>query len=193
MKSGKRPKGREQVMASVLKSASDLFARRGVDAVSLRQIAAKAKVNHGLIHRHFGSKEKLRLQVQDYLAEQIRIEVGTPETAMDAVWKTLFAVRKHEAFWRVMARTFLDGKFKGSVQSSFPFMFRMIELVKNEQQKGTVKTDLDPRLIVAGLAAMGLGLMVFGKYLLPSTSLDDDDPGEVINKIIITFVESITT
>ena len=86
MKAGKRPTGREQVTASILKTAADLFAKHGVEAVSLRQIATKAKVNHGLIHRHFGSKENLRLKVQDHLAAKVREEIGTPDSAMDTIW-----------------------------------------------------------------------------------------------------------
>ena len=193
MKASKRPLGREQVMASIIKTAADLFAKHGVEAVSLRQIAVKARVNHGLIYRHFGSKENLRLKVQDHLAAQVRDEIGNTDSAADTVWKTLAAIRKHEAFWRVMARTFLDGKFEGDVQSEFPFMRGMVDMVRGEQQKGTVASHLDPRIIVAGIGAMGLGLMVFEKYLLPGTGLEDESSPEVIKKIIADWVDLITS
>ena len=45
--------------AEILDAAEDLFARRGPNAVSLRQIIARAKVNLAAIHYHFGSKESL--------------------------------------------------------------------------------------------------------------------------------------
>src|ERR1700761_668758 len=53
------PLGRAEVVAAVLESAADLFADRGPAATSIRDIAAHSKVNHGLIHRHFGSKDGL--------------------------------------------------------------------------------------------------------------------------------------
>src|SRR3954470_16143815 len=50
------PVGREEVVAAVLRSAADLFAERGLGATSIRDIAARSRVNHGLIHRHFGQQ-----------------------------------------------------------------------------------------------------------------------------------------
>ena len=43
----------------ILDAAEDLFAARGPNGVSLRQIIARAKVNLAAIHYHFGSKESL--------------------------------------------------------------------------------------------------------------------------------------
>ena len=53
----KRPFGRQEVMAAVLDAAEELFSQHGVAAVSIREIAAKARVNHGLIYRHFGPRK----------------------------------------------------------------------------------------------------------------------------------------
>lgn len=43
----------------ILDAAEELFAHRGPNAVSLRQVIARAKVNLAAIHYHFGSKESL--------------------------------------------------------------------------------------------------------------------------------------
>ena len=43
----------------ILNAAEDLFAARGPNAVSLRQVISRAKVNLAAIHYHFGSKESL--------------------------------------------------------------------------------------------------------------------------------------
>ena len=53
------PTGREEVAAAILEAATDLFAERGPAATSIRDIAARSKVNHGLVFRHFGTKEQL--------------------------------------------------------------------------------------------------------------------------------------
>ena len=45
--------------AVILNAAEELFARKGPNATSLRQVIAKAKVNLAAIHYHFGSKESL--------------------------------------------------------------------------------------------------------------------------------------
>ena len=52
----KKPK---DTKSAILDAAEELFARRGPNAVSLRQVIARAKVNLAAIHYHFGSKESL--------------------------------------------------------------------------------------------------------------------------------------
>ncbi len=56
---GRKPFVREQI----LEAAFDLFARRGYEAVSTREIAAQAKVGHASMYRHFPSREDLGREV----------------------------------------------------------------------------------------------------------------------------------
>jgi AcrR family transcriptional regulator len=55
----------------VLDAAATLFALRGVDAVSLRDIAAAADAHLELIRLYVGAREKLVLAVFDYLSDQV--------------------------------------------------------------------------------------------------------------------------
>lgn len=43
----------------IQRSALRLFARRGIDAVSLNEIVRAARVNSAAVHYHFGSKQGL--------------------------------------------------------------------------------------------------------------------------------------
>jgi hypothetical protein len=52
-------------------NAADLFAERGPAATSIRDIAARSRVNHGLIHRHFGGKDALVGAVLDHLGQHL--------------------------------------------------------------------------------------------------------------------------
>lgn len=49
----------EQVKKELLAAAMRLFADRGMDDVSVREIAAEAGVTHGSIRYHFGTKQEL--------------------------------------------------------------------------------------------------------------------------------------
>jgi TetR/AcrR family transcriptional regulator, regulator of cefoperazone and chloramphenicol sensitivity len=58
-----------------------LFAEHGVDAVSLRQVAAAAGVSPGLVVHHFGGKDGLRAAVDEHAAgicEDVLREVRPP-------------------------------------------------------------------------------------------------------------------
>ncbi len=54
----------------IVHSALALFAARGYDGVSLRDIAAHSDVTHGLIRHHFGSKEDIWRAVIDTTFEE---------------------------------------------------------------------------------------------------------------------------
>lgn len=58
-------------------TALTLFAERGVDAVSVRDVAAAAGVSPGLVVHHFGTKDALRQAVDDHVT-------GLIETMLEA-------------------------------------------------------------------------------------------------------------
>ena len=84
-----KPRGRQsdetmqRTRQRIVQSARMLFAARGFEAVSLRDIAVHSDVTHGLIRHHFGSKEDIWRAVID-TAFQEYLAVITPlvETAM---------------------------------------------------------------------------------------------------------------
>jgi AcrR family transcriptional regulator len=57
--SGKRARNGENTRTAILDAAENLFAAASFDIVSMRDVAAKARVPLGLINYHFQSKEKL--------------------------------------------------------------------------------------------------------------------------------------
>jgi AcrR family transcriptional regulator len=60
------PDGRQRLVATALA----LFASKGFDSVTVREIAKAAEVSIGLISHHFGSKEGLREAVDEYFMAQ---------------------------------------------------------------------------------------------------------------------------
>ncbi|MCX7919352.1 MAG: TetR family transcriptional regulator [bacterium] len=64
----------------IMKAASELFAQYGYDAVSVRDIVRKAKVNLGAITYHFGGKEALYREMILNLAIKLRNEIEKLET-----------------------------------------------------------------------------------------------------------------
>jgi len=64
--------------ATIRNAALHLFADRGPDAVTVREIAARAGVSPALVLHHFGSKDGLRAEVDAFAAQ-----------AFDAIFKAL--------------------------------------------------------------------------------------------------------
>ena len=60
----------------VLTAALKVFAERGFEAASIRDIAQRAGVNHGLIKYHFESKEELWKRAVDHLFFRLDSEMS---------------------------------------------------------------------------------------------------------------------
>jgi AcrR family transcriptional regulator len=149
------------VPETILEAAADLYAERGPAATSIRDVARRAGVNHGLIHRHFGSKEQLVGAVLDYLGQYLadRLTSGVPVSRLDAVIDRQL---------RVVARTTLDGYPVGSLQTRFPNIADRIDRLRP-----THPTERSARLAAAHLTALQLGWRLFADFLRASTGLDD--------------------
>jgi TetR/AcrR family transcriptional regulator, repressor for neighboring sulfatase len=158
---GKIPTGREEVAAAVLEAATDLFAERGPAATSIRDIAARSKVNHGLVFRHFGTKEQLVGAVLDHLGESLSGLLHSDAPA-DVVERAL------DRQMRVMARTVLDGYPAGQMQKRFPNIPDMLDRVRPLHDNET-----SARLALANALALQFGWRLFAPILRFSTGIED--------------------
>src|SRR5690348_5278017 len=74
--------------AAIRETAMRLFAERGVESVSVRDIAAAAGVSPSLVIHHYRSKAGLRSAVDAratrWIGELLGQFTGSPETAMNA-------------------------------------------------------------------------------------------------------------
>lgn len=84
---GRRPRRRdpEGHRAAILAAAEELFATRGYTRATVRDIAARAGVTHGLVMRHFGTKEELFLAAMPGVRDLHRIAPGPVETLPDRI------------------------------------------------------------------------------------------------------------
>jgi AcrR family transcriptional regulator len=71
----RREEQKRLTQARVLESALALFAERGFEATSLRDIAARAGVSHAAIGGHFGSKAMLWRKTADFLFARMSAEM----------------------------------------------------------------------------------------------------------------------
>jgi TetR/AcrR family transcriptional regulator, repressor for neighboring sulfatase len=155
------PVGKDEVVAAVLTHAADLFAERGPAATSIRDIAARSGVNHGLIFRHLGTKDQLVGAVLDYLAEET--------TAMLADGSSAAAIEaKGERQWKVLARAILDGFPVGKLQQRFPGATLLVGLAQDGHSD-----EHTARIAAANAMALQLGWRLFAPFLRSATGLDD--------------------
>ncbi|WP_371666909.1 TetR family transcriptional regulator [Streptomyces sp. NBC_00289] len=71
--------------AAILEAARHTFAERGYARTTLREIARRADVTHGLITRQFASKERLFLAAVPGNRDLERVAAGDPATLPDRI------------------------------------------------------------------------------------------------------------
>lgn len=76
----------------LLRAAADLFARRGVDGVSVDSIAEEADRTSGAIYAHFGGKQGLLLGVLDRWAGQVARSMAADFAATSSMRDRLAAM-----------------------------------------------------------------------------------------------------
>ncbi len=172
--------GRDEVVAAALSAAAELFAERGVAATSIRDIAARSKVNHGLIYRHFGTKEQLVGAVLDHLGARLTtlLDEGGPADEIE---------HNMDRHMRVMARALLDGYPIGQLQTRFPGVTRLLG-----QALPRFDDERSGRLAVANAVALQLGWRFFEPFLKAATGLDsisDDDVRAAVNAEIAQILD----
>ncbi|MGL6234189.1 MAG: TetR/AcrR family transcriptional regulator [Segniliparus sp.] len=158
---GPKPVGKEEVVEAVLSAAASLFAEKGPRATSVREVAALAGVNHGLVHRHFGSKDRLLGATLQHLADTATAarESGAGPEGARAVG---------ELHMRLMLRAILDGYPVAELQERKPglqsFLGQVLPEFEDERQA---------RLAAGHAVALQLGWRLLGPFLRAGLGLDD--------------------
>jgi AcrR family transcriptional regulator len=152
--------------ARIRDAAITLFAERGVDAGTVRDIAQAAGVSSGLVRHHFGSKEGLRDACDEYAMAQLTA-IGARFTEMQVIDPIRPEVLLLQ---RYLIRSTLDGSPAGAA------MFDRM-LAYGEQWLAT--TDLkvsDPRAFVAVLSAMKMSMFTMSDLLSRALGADVAEP-----------------
>lgn len=80
---GVRERQKKETQQKILQAALEEFAERGFDGASIREIANRAGVIHGLVKYHFKNKEHLWRTAVDYLFERQAIEMAQSKEFAD--------------------------------------------------------------------------------------------------------------
>ena len=156
------PVGPEEVRRGVLDTAALLFAERGVDAVSLRDIAAKADVHLALISRYVGNREELVAAVFDHLSEKVaEAVVDNPLLGQGFSAETVMG-----QWVRVAAALAIGGRPLASHPDFNPVVAMATTLAQ-----GYGLDELSARIRASQIVAAALGWRIFEDYLLEAGDL----------------------
>jgi AcrR family transcriptional regulator len=167
----KPPRGKAAVTAALIASATTLYSEKGPTGSSIRDIAKHARVNHGLVHRHFGSREALMIAVMEGLAFQVNAALGPiqkGETLHDLLPLLLQDQGTIGTHWRILAHSILAGEDPATLQQDFPVFHRLVAAAKV-----SLGPEVNGESVATYLVSTGLGLMLFNSFFQAAAGQDD--------------------
>lgn len=176
------PYGREAVKKAILDAAEQLLIDKSASEISVREIAELAKVKHPLIFRHFGNKEEVIKAAHTRNIFKIEREIITIDELEGNVGFIFEAVKSNRFRQIALSRAMIDGVELQLVQSEFPVMNRLLELL--EKRHNETESKFDPQLIAAILAALSLGWFLYEPFLTAATKMEDRTKEELHQQVI---------
>ncbi|MDR3687178.1 MAG: helix-turn-helix domain containing protein [Coriobacteriia bacterium] len=171
-----RPTGRDEVIASTIQAAIELFSKRNPSQVSVREIAAGAGVSHALVHRYMGSKQDIfraalaaaRQEAADYWMQ----EHGLSQTA-----GTFDSTLPPGRYVRMAVRASLDGVEISPEDLKLPHSDEMLKLlVGSGLPPIEAQAPFDIRIVLSAVTAMAAGMAIAEDFFLAQSGLQDEDP-----------------
>ena len=104
------PRGRDETCQALIEAGARLFARHGPDAVSVRDVAAEARVNHSLVFRHFGNKDALVRAIFESMFDNSGPRDPNITGARDRLLASVAALTSNRQLWRLLTYAMLEEK-----------------------------------------------------------------------------------
>lgn len=186
------PRGDARVTRKlILSAARDLFAARGVDGVSVREIAAAAGVNHALVHRYFGTKSDMVAQILNGEAAAMSLIAGPGADAVESseALREVFAYALAEGRTSLllMLRAEMDGLEPERLLDGAPT--RPVGLLARWlERQGSVAVAADPKGAAMVLGAALVGLAALQPLLTAGAGLEGEDPKVVLGRCVDALV-----
>jgi len=168
---------RQETERALKEALLRLLEHRSAEAISVRDIASEAGVNHGLIHHYFGSKEGLIRAVASEISSDLYKSYSEYPSA--ATFYSL--MRERPALAAAVARLCLDGP-KDLLEQAAPPEFHLekaIERIQAFSGRFPVVSEIDGYVLNAFLASALLGWFAFRPLLELGYKIPDDADDQV--------------
>jgi AcrR family transcriptional regulator len=174
---------------AIVTAALDLFAERGIDGVSVRDIAARTGFTNPALFRHFRTKDELAywLFETSYRAIAVQLDGQRGRNLEDTIARSLALIERapecvHYVFEN-LRRFFRQLPADLRARSLLGTMRRLIE---EEARAGRVRADVDPSLaaaVIVGALAQIARMAYFDELPKPPGQLAADLVGLITRGI----------
>jgi AcrR family transcriptional regulator len=181
-----RPRGRDDVIEAILRSARRLIAERG-PGVALREIADDAGVNFGLLYHYFGTKDQLIAEVYTEATRAAAARLAEAEHIEDALG--LLMAFGDGTTARLVGWAVLGGRQDAEIFGHSPALEVLTDRLKADAgDQGLPLSDQDARAFAAFSMVTAIGWRLFGSTALLAAGLDGKKP-ETYTGLVLRYLE----
>lgn len=175
----------------IIETAETLFAERGFDGTSVRDIADEAGVNVAMISYYFGSKEKLMEALFELRVGGVksRVETLIKDDNLSPFEKVNMLVDEHierimqkQCFHKIMVGVQVTNKNPAILRAANNVKIRnaemVSELIKDGQKKGVFKKKIDVVLMLNTMVGTVSQTMMSQQYYREFNKQQDMTDGE---------------
>ena len=167
-----------EASARIVDAMRRSVAARGAEASTFDQVAREAGVSRGLLHYHFGTKERLIAEVvrrdAEIRLEHLGRELEGTKTVADVIGVLLHSledlIERDPGFVALRFELFTSGRRNPEIAAEFAALqratrTRVAELLAAKQREGVVRLADAPQAVAAVLLSLadGLALALLGE------------------------------
>ena len=191
----------------IIETAERLFARKGFDGASVRDIAEEAGINVAMISYYFGSKEKLMEAIFEVKIGkvQVRVEELLKDTSMTPIQKVNILIDEHiervmksQQFYRIMICEQVSNTNASIFEKVKQLKIRnaelIAELIKDGQKKGDFKKKVDVVLMLNTMVGTVWQTIISKEYyrdFVNSQPITDEEYENQLKKKLNTHIKTL--
>lgn len=166
---GRRERKKLEIRARILEAAIELFSRRGLEAVTVEEVAEAADIGKGTVYNYFSTKEDIVVAFMADMEAKVQARVrrlGNSRGSLESILAGFIRFQfRQKAPYHQLVRVFLGHMFLRTEQF-FPYLVEMQKVIDPPlealftglQERGLMRKDLSlPDLIVV-FKTMHMGL-----------------------------------
>ncbi len=178
---GEAARGREAVEAALLEAAGDLLAEVGPRAATVRDIAARAGVNHAQVHHYFGGKRALLMAAMEHMAAQ---HFDAMRALSSGPVPPPLTLPDDQRYWWAIVRATIEGDLELAgveVGAGTSVIRNVMEHVV--RRFGLAEPTVEMKAASAELAAVQLGWLTMEKFILMAVGVEPDEEELVRDRV----------
>ncbi len=175
-------RGGDAVRRALVEATARVLAEAGPSAVSVREVARLAGVNHGQIHHYFGGKRGLLKATMRHLASD-HLAHATESSVEGSIPRAL-QLADDPLYWRAICRCVMEGDLELAgleVDEGISVPRRALDTLMTRLEISD--TDLDFKAKFAAIAALQLGWAALEDFVLLISDVDESEREAVRDRV----------